>query len=138
MHSFDRFAAAKSLVPRRASGSLRIDALTLQQARSALDGTDELLIEALRSNPDRSEEVMYKLSENLKEPLIIRPKTHSALLGIQDAEAAGLPVVEANLNSEQWQMLWRLWAKYYAIGASGETSMFYESRRVSRVFDSRM
>ncbi len=96
------------------------------------------MTEALRSNPDRSGEVVDQLSESLKEPLITRPKTHSALWGIHDAKAAGLPVVEANLNSEQWQMIWRLWAKYYAIGASGETGMFYESQRVSHVFDSRM
>lgn len=125
-------------VPLYAALLSNIDALTLQQAHSALDGTDELLTEALRSNPDRGREVVDQLSESLKEPLITRPKTHSALWGIHDAKAAGLPVVEANLNSEQWQMLWRLWAKYYAIGASGETSMFYESQRVSHVFDSRM
>ena len=112
-----------------------IDALVLQQARSALNGTDELLIDALRSNPARSAEVVEKLSANLKEPLITRPSTHSALLGVQDAKAVGLPVIEADLNSEQWQMLWRLWAKYYALGAIDGMSLFYENQRVSHIYN---
>ena len=112
-----------------------IDALTLQKARSELDGTDELLKEALRSNSDRSDADVEKLHESLKEPLITRPMTHSALFGVQDAKAAGLPVIEANLQGEQWQMLWRLWAKYYALGAFDGTNLFYESQRVSHVFN---
>lgn len=115
-----------------------IDALVLQQSQSALDGTDELLMEDLRSNPDRSTEAVQKLSESLKAPLITRPSTHSALFGMQDAKAAGLPVTTADLQGEQWNMLWRLWAKYYALGAFSGTNMFYESQRVSHVFDSRM
>ena len=114
-----------------------IDALTLQKARSELDGTDDLLMEALRSNPDRSDAVVEKLRESLKEPLITRPMTHSALFGMLDAKAAGLPVVEANLPGEQWQMLWRLWVKYYALGAFDDANLFYESQRVSHVFNTR-
>lgn len=112
-----------------------IDALTLQKARSELAGMDDLLKESLRSNPDRSDADVEKLHESLKEPLITRPMTHSALFGMQDAKAAGLPVVEANLQGEQWQMLWRLWAKYYALGAFDGANLFYESQRVSHVFN---
>ncbi len=29
---------------------------------------------------------------------------------------AGLPAVAADQNGEQWQRIWRLWAKYFAMG----------------------
>ena len=121
--------------PLYASLLSNVDALILQQAHSALDGTGELLTDALRSNPDRSEEVVDKLSASLKEPLITRPSTHSALLGIQDVKAAGLPVMAADLHSEQWQTIWRLWAKYYALGAVVGMMQVYEGQRASHVFN---
>ena len=121
--------------PLYASLLSNIDALILQQAHSALDGTDELLADALRSNPSRSKEVVDKLSASLKEPLITRPSTHSALLGIQDVKAAGLPVMPADLHSEQWQLIWRLWAKYYALGAVVGTMQIYEGQRASHIFN---
>ena len=96
-------------------------------------GTDELLSQALRSNPDRSAQVVNELMESLKEPLITRPRTHSALFGMVDAKIAGLPIIEADLQSEQWQMVWRLWAKYYAMGATDGSVRFYEGRRASQV-----
>lgn len=110
-----------------------INALIIQQARAALEGTDELLSQALRSNPDRSPEQVGKLVESLKGSLITHPRTHSGLFDLNDAQTAGLPVIEADLQSEQWQMLWRLWAKYYAIIALDETIAFYEGRRASQV-----
>ena len=112
-----------------------VDALMIQQSRVALEGTDKLLSDALRSNPDRNEQDVAELSESLKGPLITRPSTHSALFGMQDAKAAGLPVIEADLHSEQWQLLWRLWAKYYALGAVDGTTRFYEGRRASQVLN---
>ena len=112
-----------------------VDALMIQQSRVALEGTDKLLSEALRSNPDRNEQDVAELIESLKDQLITRPSTHSALFGMQDAKAAGLPVIEADLHGEQWQLLWRLWAKYYALGATEGTTRFYEGGSASQILN---
>ena len=117
--------------PLYASLLSNVDALAVQQARSALDRTEDLLSEALSSNPDRCAKSVADLSERLKEPLITRPRTHAALFGVQDAKAVGLPVQEVDLQGEQWQMLWRLWAKYYDRGVVGGHARFYEGRRAS-------
>ncbi len=127
---------APDTYPLYASLLSNVDALAVQQSRSALDRTEDLLSEALRSNPDRSAECVTNLSDRLKEPLITRPRTHAALFGVQDAKAAGLPVQEADLQGVQWQMLWRLWAKYYNLGAVEGLARFYEGRRSSWVLGS--
>ncbi len=71
------------------------------------------------------------LQASLTGPLISRPRTHSAIFGVQDAIAAGLPAKKADLNGEQWQMLWRLWTKYYDLLSSDQILGIYEGRRVS-------
>ena len=122
---------APDTYPLYASLLSNVDALDVQKSRSALDRTEDLLTEALRSNPGRSSESVTDLSNNLKEPLITRPQTHAALFGLEDAKKAGLPVQEVDLQGEQWQLIWRLWAKYYHLGAVDGTARFYEGRRSS-------
>ena len=124
---------APDTYPLYASLLSNVDALAVQQSRSALDRTEDLLLEALRSNPARSADCVASLSERLKEPLIIRPRTHAALFGVKDAKAAGLPAHEVDLEGAQWRMIWRLWAKYYNLGAVGGAARFYEGRRASWV-----
>lgn len=101
--------------------------LMVQQARSAIARTGEQLEEALRSQPDRDESEVGQLVEGLREPLIELPKSHSAIFGSREAAAAGLPIVEADPDGDQWQMVWRLWAKYFVIGPA-----IYESANASR------
>lgn len=103
-----------------------LNALMFQQAQSALKRTSDQLGEALRSNPDRSDNEVNALKDKLVEPLIERPKTHSALFSAEDAKKAGLPVAGMDVTGEQWQMIWRLWTKYYVIGPP-----IYEGERVS-------
>ena len=122
---------APDTYPLYASLLSSVDALDVQKSRSALDRTGDLLSEALRSNPDRSAQCVEELSSRLKEPLITRPQTHAALFGLEDAKNAGLPVLEADLQGEQWQLIWRLWAKYYHLGAVTANTRFYEGRRAS-------
>ena len=88
-----------------------------QQARSALERTNDLLKEALRSNPDRSEEEVDRLAESLQETLVKVPRDHSAVFGVRDAQRVGLPILAADPRGEQWQVIWRLWAKYFALDA---------------------
>lgn len=108
-----------------------ITALMVQQARAALDRTSDLVEEALRSNPDREEKQVQELKKALRNPLIEAPKSHAALFGAEDAAKAGLPVTEANPQGEQWQMIWRLWAKYFALGLG--PPRIYEGRSASKV-----
>lgn len=105
-----------------------VSALKVQQARSALARSADLVEEALRSNPDRSDKDVKDLKTKLKAPLIEAKQSHAAIFGAKDALKVGLPVVEADPASEQWKMIWRLWAKYYALGPM----RVYEGERASK------
>lgn len=100
----------------------------LQQARSALDRTDEVVLEALKSNPDRTPDQAIALRDEIKAPLIDLPKNHGAIFGAKDAHAVGLPVVELDPQSDQWKLIWMLYAKYAFLGGR-----VYEGRRSSRI-----
>lgn len=108
--------AAPDTYPIHAALLSDVSALMVQQARSELLRTGDLLEEALKSNPDRTNAQVAALKKKLRVPLIQRPKTHAAIFNVSDAQAAGLPAVEADLAGEQWQRIWRLWAKYWAMG----------------------
>ncbi len=91
-----------------------VTALMVQQARSALARSDDVMREALKSNPDRDEEAVAALCQKLHDPLIENPKSHGAILGEIDAEALGLPIEMADPQGDQWKLLWRLWIKYWS------------------------
>lgn len=103
--------------------------LRYQQAQSAIQRTDELMEAALSSRPDRSPQDVQDLVQKLKGPLVTGPKVHGAMLGAREAEAAGLPVKRP--EEHQWEMVWRLWTKYFAL-IRGRT-LIYESRTNSQV-----
>ena len=127
-----RVQNAPDTYPLYASLLSNLTALIVQQARSALDRSEDSLLEALQSNPDRSPEEATALRDRLKDSLITGPSTHGAIFGTKDALEAGLPIVEADLHSEQWRMIWRLWAKYYMLGLrSGTFVRIYEGRNSS-------
>jgi hypothetical protein len=104
-------------------------AVMVQQARSAMSRTKDLVKEALRSNPDRESGEVERLAEALKEPLIDLPLHHGAVFGVADAESAGLPVIRADPRSDQWQLIWRLWTKYFPL-----QSHVYEGRVASQIW----
>jgi hypothetical protein len=105
-----------------------VTAVMVQQARSALARSTDLVKEALSSNPDRKDEDVERIAAGLQEILIDLPREHGAVFGAADAEKAGLPVRNADLGSEQWQIIWRLWAKYFSL-----RSYVYEGRLASQV-----
>ncbi len=109
-----------------------ITALMLQQARSALDRTSDQLEEALKSNPDRQPQEVKRLKDKLKGPMIERPAAHAALFSADDALEAGLPVIKADPSGKQWQLIWRLWTKYFALGSKLYSGV-YENARVSQI-----
>lgn len=90
-----------------------VNALSVQQARSALDRTDDLVREALLSNPRRSESQADELARRLHEPLIEAPKNHAAIFSAEDAGKHGLPAVACDTSSEQWRRIWQLFTHYY-------------------------
>jgi membrane-bound ClpP family serine protease len=103
-----------------------VTAVMVQQARSALGRTEDLVEEALLSNPSRTSKDVANLKERLMEPLIKRPKEHGAMFGSAACREAGLPVVEADPSGSQWQQIWNLWAHYFKLGQS-----IYEGRKAS-------
>ena len=111
-----------------------ITAVMVQQARSALDRTSDQLEEALKSNPNRTRQEVERLKASLSGPMIERPATHTALFSADDAARASLPVLKADPSGRQWQLIWRLWAKYFALGDRLHGGI-YENSRVSQIGD---
>ncbi len=109
-----------------------ITAVMLQQARSALQGTSDLLEEALKSNSNRSSQDVSRLTTNLMGPMIERNPTHSALFSADHAIEAGLPVISMTPSNYQWQLIWRLWTKYFALGSRLYTGI-YEGSVASQI-----
>jgi hypothetical protein len=104
-----------------------VTALMVQQARSALARSGDIMREAIESNPDRTKDDVDKLCIKLKEPLIDIPKSHGAILGEDYANDLGLPITAADPRGDQWQLIWRLWMKYWSI-----SQRIYEGSSVSK------
>jgi ATP-dependent protease ClpP protease subunit len=125
----ERVQAAPETYALHASLLADVTALMVQQARAALGRTDDLLNEALTANGDRSPLEVAALRESLTEPLIVGAKSHGAIFGIDEALAAGLPAEAADTTSMQWQLVWRLWAKYFNMNLR-----VYEGARASKMY----
>lgn len=125
-------AARPDTFPLHAALLSDVTGLQVQQARSALDRTADLVEEALKSNPARTTVQVGRLKQKLRKPLIDLPKDHSAVFGAQAAKDAGLPVEIANPRGDQWRLIWRLFAKYLVINAGPDCSV-YEGIRASRI-----
>ncbi|HEU5151786.1 MAG TPA: hypothetical protein VFU19_14895 [Iamia sp.] len=115
--------------PLHASLLSDVSALMVQQARSAIDRSGDLVMEALKSCKGRTDAEVDMMLANLRRPLIDDPKNHAAVFGVHDAKACGLPVTEMDPQSDQWQRVWRLFAKYFVVNGP-----IYEGRFASRIF----
>lgn len=122
-------AADPNTYPLHASLLSDVSALKVQQARSALARTGDLVEEALKSHPGRTDAQVKALKTKLKKPLIDLPKDHSAVVSASDAKRMGLPVTEVDPSSLQWQLLWRLYSKYLLLPAN----RIYEADKASRI-----
>lgn len=131
-HADERVQAAPNTYPIYASLLADITALMVQQARSALDRSEDLLGEALSANPRRQHTEVEQLKSQLKKALIEDAKTHAALFGAREAAKAGLPVQQLDPRADQWQQIWRLWTKYVTLDRFPWVRV-YEGRRVSHV-----
>lgn len=114
--------------------------LMYQEAKASIERIHDLIEVALSSNPDRSDCEVNNLAEKLKQLTVADPKVHSAIFGIKEAGEAGLPVLSP--SPEQWEIIWRLWTKYFYLrrqragldpeGRSLRT-LIYENRTASQV-----
>lgn len=109
-----------------------VNMLMVEQARSALDRSSSLMVEALKSQGTRSGDEVRTLTEKLQAPLIDVPSSHSAVISADDATHLGLPVIKADTMSQEWQVLWSLWTRYFAMGCWPRgLNAIYEGERVS-------
>jgi hypothetical protein len=127
--ALDDVAQRPDTYPLHASLLADVGAIKVEQARSALARTDDLVREALSSNPARSNGEVEELAKRLHEPLIEAPKEHAAIVSAGYAKELGLPVVICDPASDQWKRIWRLWMHYYVLGPA----QVYENEFVSQV-----
>lgn len=108
-----------------------VNMLMVEQAKSALSRSEALMREALEIQ-GRSREAVDELSAALKIPLIDAPHSHSAVISVDHAVAYGLPARYADVDSREWQLIWQLWTRYFAMGCwpRGDNAI-YEGVRVS-------
>jgi hypothetical protein len=121
---------APSTFPVYASLLADVTAIKVQQAKAGLARTGKLLDLALRTNPDRRETQCRTLKRMLTAELVTKADYHAAIFGAAEAEKAGLPVIQADPQGAQWQLIWRLWAKYFVQGPDLHA---YEGERASNV-----
>lgn len=127
--ALDDVAERPDTYPLHASLLAEVGAMKVEQARSALARTDDLVREALSSNPERNEAEVDELVRQLHEPLIEAPKEHAAIISASHAQRLGLPVSICDPASDQWKRIWRLWMSYYVLGPA----QIYENEYVSQV-----
>lgn len=106
--------------------------LKYQEAKASIDRIHDLIEVALSSNPDRSGCEVNNLADKLKQLTVTDPKVHSEIFGNKEAGEAGLPVLSP--SKEQWEMIWRLWTKYFHLRQQRKgRTLIYENRIASQV-----
>ena len=108
-----------------------VNMLMLAQARSALSRSQALMTEAL-SAQNRTESEVEELTKTLQKPLIDTPASHSAVISVDHAHSFGLPAVPADLEDDEWKIVWSLWTHYFSMGCwpAGHAGI-YEGIRAS-------
>jgi len=118
----------RSLTPLWANLLAEVTALDIRSAQTELDRTGFMIRQALgyRTNPPNDEKIEALATELLK-ALQEESTTHATTLGPRELKKLGLPVIEVDPNSWEWECIWRLWA-FYWIQIKGP---IYESLRAS-------
>ena len=125
-----RIQANPETYPLHASLLNDITALVVQQAKDAIARTGDQLQEALACVEGRDASQIATLASKLEEPLITSPQSHGTAISARHAKELGLPVEEASGSEDQWQRIWRMWAKYAALNAAA----IYEGQTASQIF----
>lgn len=109
-----------------------VNMLMVEQARAALARSAALMKEALGANEERDATAVADLIAVLQAPLIEAPTSHSAVISADDGIRLGLPVAKAEVDGEQWRLIWSLWTRYFALGCwPAGTQAIYEGVRAS-------
>jgi len=111
----ERIRANPGSFPLFASLLSDVNMLMVEQAKAALSRSEALMREAL-SVQGRTREEVDALAAKLKEPLIDAPSSHSAVISVDHATGYGLPAESADVNSEEWRLIWELWTRYFSEG----------------------
>jgi len=128
-----RVQAAPDTFPLYAGLLADVNMLMVEQARSATARSYDLIREALAC-AGRTKRKCDALAEGLRGPLVDDAVYHGATLGPEQAIKLGLPVHRAQLDSVEWQLIWSLWTRYFAMGAwpAGQNGI-YEGRVASQL-----
>jgi hypothetical protein len=129
----ERVQAAPDTYPLYAGLLADVNMLMVEQARSQMDRSYDLLKESLICS-GRDAAASVELANRLKGPLVDEAMTHSATVGPVHAQDLGLPVEVADLDGREWQLIWELWTRYFALGAWPAGNKFiYEGNRASQI-----
>ncbi|WP_460516927.1 SDH family Clp fold serine proteinase [Humibacter antri] len=112
-----------------------VNMLMVEQARSALTRTGAMVSEALAA-AGRDEQEVATLTEKLRAPLIDDPASHSAVISAEAAHSFGLPAESVDHRSDEWNVVWQLWTRYFLLGCFpvGRTAV-YEGKRASHIMN---
>ena len=124
-----RVQANPQTYPLHASLLNEITSLLVQRAKDSIARTDDQLTEALACVDGRDNKQTESLASTLREPLIEGTQSHRATISARNARELGLPVEELPSSEAQWQSIWRLWAKYFAL----DPVHVYEGQTASRI-----
>lgn len=100
-----RIQANPETYPLHASLLNDITALLVQQAKDAIERTDDQLKEALACVEGRDENQIDELATKLRMPLIEKPQSHGTAISARYARKLGLPVKEMVSSEAQWQSI---------------------------------
>lgn len=106
-----------------------VTGILVQQGRSALGRSGDLLRLALECCTSRNTAQVDTLFASLRTVLIDQAKTHASVFGAKEATAVGLPVKTLGPADPHWKMIWNVWTSYYVLN-----QRVYESARASQVF----
>ena len=99
--------------PIHASPLANVNALMVQQAKSALARSGDLVKGAFTSVRSRSKSEVNSLIKKLQKPLIDASKSHDTVFSADAAIRVELPVEKINSNDARSKLLRRLWMKYF-------------------------
>lgn len=133
-HAEEQVLAVPETGPFHATMLEGVSALKVQQAREAIARTRAQLDEALASHPGRAPADVEALAKRLSSSLIVEPQSHAAVVSGGRARDLGLPVTELTADDPQWNLIWRMWAGYFALAEDS----IYESSTASHVYSTQL
>jgi hypothetical protein len=130
----ERITNSPNTFPLYANLLADINMLMVEQARNALARCGSQVREALSCRGNYEDGELDELSEALRAPFIDEPSAHSAVISAADAAGYGLPAEAIDTKSDDWQRVWQLWTRYFALGCwpAGNIAV-YEGRRASHL-----